>query len=313
MDYLQSLIANIGMLGTLAWFIFFLTEKSLFNQPSTKSKIAKGFAFGVTASALMLFPIELIDGIFGDGRSAPILLSGILFGPISASITVVLSAITRHLVGGAGAFSGVVYIFLIGGIGIMVHRYYQARQRSMPSLMQLIVISAVSSLVTMPVILLLPQEFQYRAATNIWPLLSIASVVSTAILGALVISAHNKIELEKELQELEHNQEQLLAEKNQTEQEKREQSLFIRRMDSINKDLNRNLGMLEKKLQAAEQDRASLIARSSESALTHAVMVQRNAHLINQIQAYKEEVEVLKKQTTDLTRMMNGETGTGIF
>lgn len=313
MDYLQSLIANICILGTLAWFIFFLTEKSLFEEASIKGKVTKGVAFGMTASALMLFPIELVEGIFGDGRSAPILLSGILFGPLSASITALLAGLTRFLVGGAGAFSGVVYIALIAFIGIAVHRYNRIRQKSMPTLLQLIMVSAVSSLITMPVILLLPEEFQYRAAVKIWPLLSIASVVSSSILGALVISAHKKMELENELHQLALSQQQLLAEKNQTELEKLEQAQFIKRMDSINRELNQNLGLLEKKLAEAERDRASLVVRTSESALSHAEMVQRNANLIKQIHAYREEIEVLKKQMTDLTRMMNGETGTGIF
>jgi LytS/YehU family sensor histidine kinase len=312
-DYLQSLIANICILGTLAWFIFFLTEKSLLAESSIKGLIAKGVAFGITASALMLFPIELVEGIFGDARSAPMLLSGILFGPISASITALLAGLTRYLVGGAGTFSGMVYIVLIALIGIVVHRYNRKHQRALPTLTQLIVVSAVSSLVTMPVILLLPEEFQYRAATNIWPLLSIASVVSSGILGALLISAHKKLELENEVHQLEISQQQLQAEKDKTEREKLEQSQFIKRMNSINRELNQNLGLLERKLAEAEHDRVSLVARTSESALTHAVMVQRNAQLISQIQAYKDEIEVLKKQMSDLTLMMNGETGTGIF
>lgn len=188
------LIANIGVLGILAWVVAF-SGMRLFRLEKKKKpgqQILIGLIFGTAAILLMLLPIELSKGVFGDGRAAPLLFAGFLGGPLAAIVTTVISAVGRFGIGGAGALSGTVYVITVGGLGVFYRWYFSSKGVAFPSIFQLFLIGVFTSLITTPIIFLLPDEFQFKVLTTIWPKLSVANVLGILLLGSF-LSRENKV------------------------------------------------------------------------------------------------------------------------
>lgn len=181
-------IANVGLLALLAWSVSALA-RSPFALQIKQTKTAKaglGLLFGVTSAGLMFVPIELEPGIFGDGRGAPLLLAGVIGGPLAAVITTTMAALTRLSIGGAGVSSGLVYVVTLGAIGLLYHYVIRSRAAAAPDVKRLVLLAAGASVATLPVVLLLPPEKQTAALMTIWPKLTIANIIGVAVLGSLL-------------------------------------------------------------------------------------------------------------------------------
>ncbi|HIC79704.1 MAG TPA: PAS domain S-box protein, partial [Kiloniellaceae bacterium] len=181
-------IANVGLLALLAWSVSALARSpfALHAKQTKTAKVSLGLLFGVTSAGLMFVPIEVEPGIFGDGRGAPLLLAGVVGGPLAAAITTTMAALTRLSIGGAGVFSGLVYVISLGAIGLVYHYFTRRRATPAPDAKQLVLLAAAASVATLPVVLLLPPEKQLAALMTIWPKLTIANIVGVGVLGSLL-------------------------------------------------------------------------------------------------------------------------------
>lgn len=82
-------------------------------------KILQGLLFGGTALIGMLYPLELAEGLFFDGRSIVISLATLFFGPVTGLISALMPAIYRWQIGGPGLIMGlgvIISSFLVGWI-----------------------------------------------------------------------------------------------------------------------------------------------------------------------------------------------------
>lgn len=180
--------ANIGILCLLAWSSSALglirpEDVHLLYSPRA---VAVGCLFGVAAVLLMNFPISLAPGIYGDGRGAPLLVSGMLGGPLSAAISAIVASVGRAWFGGVGATSGIAYIVAMAFLGA-AWRAWRIRHGRETTVLHLPLIAAAAMFLTLPVTLLLPDEFAWGALTVIWPRMTVVTVIGTLLLGGLIL------------------------------------------------------------------------------------------------------------------------------
>ena len=90
---------------------------------SKYGKIAVGLVIGITGILLMVTPWKYVPGITFDTRSILLLVSGMFFGTIPTLVGMLLTAIFRIFLGGAGMWMGIGTIIVSGGIGIIWHHY----------------------------------------------------------------------------------------------------------------------------------------------------------------------------------------------
>lgn len=209
--YLVPVINNLGLLSLLAWAIaiFGRNVVSVDTDPSPSEAAGAGALFGLAAASLMQQPFHLETGIFADARGAPILLSGVVGGPVSAAVCTLIAAATRFALGGAGMSGGVIYIFVFGALGAVIHWSRRRKDLPMPRVATLVSWGIVATLMSMPVVLLLPDGKVLTAVTTLWPQIFAANIVGVALLGYLLQVSERMpdwryaAESESELQRLE--------------------------------------------------------------------------------------------------------------
>jgi|GEM_PF-2035581 len=182
------LVANVGLIAILAWaFSYFGRWKRLNVQLSNKQfSVLLGLSAGFTATLLMNLPIEFEPGIFGDARAVPILISGIVGGPIAALITGSMAAAMRLYIGGAGAVVGLAYIILFGVVGGTAG-YVYARDASTEMRVKKIMLIMIGTTAVSPLtFLLFPQAIWQKTLLNIWPVMAIANILGTFVIASLL-------------------------------------------------------------------------------------------------------------------------------
>lgn len=235
---LTPIVANVGALAIIAWIISICSNQTLAKTDGSPqlSPWVVGVGFGVTASLLMFVPVELAPGAFADGRGGPILLSGIIGGPIAALITAVIAGVCRFLIGGPGYLTGPTYIVIFAVIGLAY--WYTERKREHPRLgiLRLFVLATAATIISIPSILFFPAELRMPVLTKLWPVLWISNIIGTIILGTLLDRERERFRRERELAEQYERAEQATVAK----------SRFIAAMShEIRTPLNAVLGILQ--------------------------------------------------------------------
>lgn len=181
-------IANVGVLAILAWCVslfghrFFSTAEFI----NPRYSLPIGIVFGLCAALLMIMPVEFEPGIIGDARGAPILMSGILGGPVAAAVTAVVAGGTRYLLGGAGWVSGTLYVIVFAVAGAAWRHFALSRKVNEVSILGLIGLASLATAITSPQVLLFPENKQLPILLNLWPKLWIANIIGVVILGTLI-------------------------------------------------------------------------------------------------------------------------------
>lgn len=232
------LIANIGLLALLAWAVS-LFGRYIFvesRHPSPAAASIVGTTFGLTAALLMVVPIEMEPGIIGDGRGAPILMSGIVGGPVAAAITCVIAAGMRLYLGGPGAPGGALYIVIIACAGVIWNYVSIRRQHSGIDIPAFVLLATITTAATAPVVLLFPPAKQLPVLLTLWPQLWAANVVGVIILGTLIRREHQRRMAENALVE----------ERSRAEREANARTRFLNAMShEMRTPLNGILGILQ--------------------------------------------------------------------
>ncbi|RED45120.1 ATP-binding protein [Aestuariispira insulae] len=196
-----ALIANIGLLAILAWCVS-LFGRHLFVEdyrPNLTVATVLGLTFGSAAALLMNLPVEFQPGIFGDARGAPLMMSGLVGGPVAMVITALMAAATRLWLGGTGADAGVVAIFIYALAGYAWRRMANRIGSTGISTFELVGVSFFTTALTSPVVLFMPSNVQLAVLTSLWPKLWAANILGTLILGSLI---HREIQRQQAEHEL---------------------------------------------------------------------------------------------------------------
>ncbi len=102
---LIGLIQNIAILLSLSMLYdyFWSREENYKNLPF---KFITGFILGGIGIVLILTPWHFIPGIIFDTRSVVLSIAGLFFGLIPTITAMVITALYRLIMGGAGAYMG---------------------------------------------------------------------------------------------------------------------------------------------------------------------------------------------------------------
>lgn len=156
-------------------------------------KIIAGLLFGFIAVAGMSIPVHYQTGIFYDGRSIVLVLSGLFGGGLTAAITVLLSGAYRIYLGGIGVFAGVSTIILCAAVGLAARKHFKGNPGEI-SILHLWMISLAAHLLMLLFQLAIPWPDGLKIISEIWlPVLTIFPL-ATLIIAILMQTDENRIQ-----------------------------------------------------------------------------------------------------------------------
>jgi PAS domain S-box-containing protein len=184
------LIHNIALLIALSTFYGLFLQK-LQGKPRA-FRITIGIWFGLAAIAGMLTPYNYDEGVFFDGRSVILALSGLFGGWIPALISATIAGIYRIMAGGAGVYAGLGTIILCSATGLLF-RYYYKNEAFKLTLIQLLYIGFVVNLAMLVSQLLFPWPVGIAIIGQIWLPVLLIFPATFMIIGALLGREQRKI------------------------------------------------------------------------------------------------------------------------
>ncbi len=179
-----SLVQNIALLTMLiVMHQVFAKRKTVafFDVHPLVSLVLSGCAFGAVGIVGMLTPVHLAPGVFFDGRSIILAVTGLFGGPVVALVAAVLCAACRLWLGGAGALMGVGVICESAALGVVFH-YWRKRNPRLMGYLPLLGFGLLVHVAMMGLMLFLPAENRWEAIGYIGlPVLLLYSVATMII------------------------------------------------------------------------------------------------------------------------------------
>ena len=117
MELMQNLILNAALLLAMSILLNLLSL-----HPKEKKKsydVEVGIIIGIVGIFLMLNTVNLTSEVIFDTRSILVSTTGLLMGAIPTLIAVLIISLYRMMIGGAGAFTGVLVTAVTAGIGLV--------------------------------------------------------------------------------------------------------------------------------------------------------------------------------------------------
>ena len=200
---LLPLLANLGLLSLLAWMLRFFMQvgyrEGAAGAPYFGSQLVPGIVFGFAAITLMFLPFQLETGIFADSRGAPIFLAGVYGGPWAGLIAGAMAAVGRYQIGGAGMPGGVIYIIVFALVGVLGHWLAFRKRLVRINITSQVSSALVTTTLTLPVVLLLPEDKIINALLTLWPQIYIANVIGIFLLSSMIEAEHKRKDEEMRL------------------------------------------------------------------------------------------------------------------
>ena len=136
----------IGNLAIVALFISTWVHGQFLLDPLSRAhkQAVLGLVFGVGAMVSILLSTEVVPGVLFDLRLSLIAMAAFFGGPVGGVLALVCAAVTRLLVGGAGAWAGVLAMTLTAAAALIVSR---ATRRRMPAGWSAAALAGVTALV----------------------------------------------------------------------------------------------------------------------------------------------------------------------
>ena len=202
MNLILPLVENIALLAIPA-LVYIALPRFEEGWPEGVRAVLLGLALGGTSATVMLIPIEIQPGVIVDARGAPVLLSAIIGGPITALVAVIPPILMRASIGGMGMVPGVASLILYGLMSVVAWYGFRRLGRRW-GFWTLLLFAAVATLVSIPVVFLLPDiDVALALIKTVTPILLVSNVCGSAILGSLIAVETKRLALMTSLQESE--------------------------------------------------------------------------------------------------------------
>ena len=91
---LVEILQNAALLGIASLGLYWVFHSPDF-EASTRGTISLGLLYGLATFLVTVTPVTLADGATIDARAGPVVLAGVLGGPIAASIAAVFGALAQ--------------------------------------------------------------------------------------------------------------------------------------------------------------------------------------------------------------------------
>ena len=196
----MELIHNLALLIALTTLSGFVIQNR--RKSKIENEIFQGLIFAVVASIGMFYPVLYSEGIFFDGRSVVISLCALFFGPVSASIVVVITLLLRTLQGGSGMVMGESVIIASALIGLFFHYTYFKKNHKV-GLSDLFLMGISVHAVMVLLMFTLPDHIVNEVIVHFALSVMVIYPVSTMIIGKIISDNIERKDFISELKESE--------------------------------------------------------------------------------------------------------------
>jgi PAS domain S-box-containing protein len=180
---LINLVHNIALLIALSTFYGLFLQKLQSREKAFRITI--GVWFGLVTIAGMLTPFNYAEGIFFDGRSVILALSGLFGGWIPALISAAIAGSFRIMIGGAGVYAGVSTIILCSVTGVLFRHHFKNEVYKL-TLLQYLFIGFVAHVAMLGSQLFFPWPQGIEIIQQIWQPVLLVFPATFMLIGALL-------------------------------------------------------------------------------------------------------------------------------
>ena len=183
---LVQILQNAALISFVAIGVYWVWQST--EPPETLlNQVLLGFNFGLVTFLVTSTPIVSADGATIDARAGPVILAGIVAGPIAALISATVGAIARTVVGGSFAFSGSLVYFLYAGAACAIWYSSMQRKKTERVTFHSIGIGGLTSIVAASLMFFViqPRDLALQWLFSDFPMIALANALSVALAGAV--------------------------------------------------------------------------------------------------------------------------------
>lgn len=206
--FVVEIIYNLAILVAISVLANYINSR--WPSSSKWGVILQGVLFGGTTIIGMMQPFVFAQGIIVDGRTIILSLCGLFFGPISASIAMIMAFGYRYFVGGQGAAMGLLTIVSSALTGVVFYYYLKKSQKSITT-SSLILMGIIVHAIMISLFVFLPTQHRFEVFKTIGFTLLIYPL-ATLFIGQIMRGQFENKELNKRLKEREEKYRLLVEE-----------------------------------------------------------------------------------------------------
>ena len=193
-----SLFNNVTLIVSLSVLYSLIIRR--WDANSTKRHLISGLLFGSVTIIAMMNSVKLLPGIVFDGRSIIISMAGFISGPLSAAITVFMSASYRFWLGGAGKYTGIAVILSSAFIGVAYHNIH-LRNPEKIRLLHLWIFGLIVHAAMLLLMLTLPKGSSLETIKQIFLPVLIVYPLGSLLISVVLLDQESRSAAEKALRE----------------------------------------------------------------------------------------------------------------
>lgn len=204
---LVQVLQNAALLGFAALGLHVIWRHRPFAD-SLLGQCVIGLNFGFVTFMVIAAPVEVEGGAIIDARAGPVIVAGIVGGPVAASVAAILGAIARGYVGGSFVLSAVVAFLLYALVGALLWQRSFVRQLGDGVSWRRILAGTLLSIIAAALVyfVIQPRSLAQDWLLNVFPLIVLANGLSIALMGylasATLASADQRTELQQAFETL---------------------------------------------------------------------------------------------------------------
>ena len=203
-EFSIGVIYNLSLLLVLS-LIFSIVNTSIDKAKGLRNILA-GVLVGFIGIAIMSNPVLFIEGVFFDGRSIILSMTGLFFGIIPTMIAVLMTSVFRILLGGDGMMAGIIIILTSAFIGFAWRKYrlekYILNKMKFPTFELYLFGFVVHIAMLINLFLFIPQR--YHILRNIGLPIIIFYPIASVFLGLIIKNQLDKTFIIQKLEESEN-------------------------------------------------------------------------------------------------------------
>lgn len=178
MPVILQILENLVLLTFLGLGIYAVESLKPRIQPYLAC-LLHGVSFGLVAFLVTSTPVSLGDGATLDARAGPVILAGVLAGPLAGFVAAALGGLARGFVGGSFAFSGVIVYFVYAVVGSLVWLLSDKSRTNFLTIARVLALSLASCLGAACMFFLIkPADRAMSWLQNDLPLIMLANTLS---------------------------------------------------------------------------------------------------------------------------------------
>lgn len=200
----ESVLGIVGNIGTLALLALFLVRAtSVVDQIDRDwwGCVVTGVLCALAATVVMFDPVSGPGGVLIDARGAPLLVAGVLGGPVAGFIAAAAAVAVRASIGGVMAQAGILAIAIFACVGCAAGVVLR-RQGWRLNPLTLGGMGAAATLAVIPSFFVGHADTQHALTQlkAVWPTLLAANIAGTVLLGAMITMAQRRRDLTTQLE-----------------------------------------------------------------------------------------------------------------